>query len=314
MRKQNTKALNQFKSNTMSYNQPRSFSIYIPRIASCYTSVDIAGEIQHSLGTVERVDIVNIGQKPGFKETTVDENRVQFAAFVHMSRLNQTDAANNIFYNFLERGEPYMHYINFNEYWIILKNLQPVRTTFMNIHQVTDNCRQLEERVEDLSAERDAQQETILMQRTAIEKLEGVVQIQAKQIDRIQETIYQLLGETLDVETEFNKICGRYNYMMFGNYYSKGWLKEDGTEYEEPEEEPEEEEDNDSSTHSSMPSLISISSEEDDYNSEFNLLSEDLQQVVSVLNKGDDHAEQRSPVTIPVTERLRNTSELCGNN
>lgn len=353
-------------------SQNISFSIYIPRIASRFSVFEIDETISNVLGSVHYVDIVKIGQNPGFSQTTFDKDTAYFAAFVHIGDLKQTDAANNIFYNFLERGEPYMHYVNYNEYWIILKNLQPIPRTFMNIHQVTDNCRRLEElveglesQVEELSDQRNLQDEVIYMQRRSIASLEKVVQNQAQQISenreslyqvtdnrrqleekvkelsdkcsarddaivsleqvlqnqsqqiaRIQGVIYQLLGETFDQRTQYDIICQNYNFMMHDKHYEKAILNKDGTEpvyeescdeecyedvcdeecyedvreEEEREEEEEQDEDVDSSTHSSMPSLVSISSDD----------------------KECDY--EKSPITIPVTERIRNTAELCGNN
>jgi hypothetical protein len=73
----------------------------------------------------------------------------------------------------------------------------------LNIHQVVENARLLEERVL---------------------KQDSIIQKQTEQIDRLQETVYQLLGSTFCQATEIDKIYSNYNYMKWGSFCNYRWL------------------------------------------------------------------------------------------
>lgn len=112
-------------------------SIYIPRICAYHTE-DTVGYIMdnYMVGTVSYVDFTPINKKPGFDE---DVDNVVKSAFIHFS------IARNIeFWNVIETGEAFKLRVNKNEYWLCLKNKNPVKRTLMNIHQVVENGRHLE--------------------------------------------------------------------------------------------------------------------------------------------------------------------------
>jgi hypothetical protein len=135
----------------------------------------------YKIGTVERVDFTPINKKPGFGEN-VDE--VVMSAFVHFSDpllgydncYNYTSdryLGNNDFWDDIACNQPYKLQISHNEYWICLKNKNPVQYTMMNIHQVVENSRHLEKLLGE--------------QNNKIQELE-------RKIDNMDKVIVQLIG------------------------------------------------------------------------------------------------------------------------
>jgi len=157
-------------------------SIYIPRMSTLHTVASIKNIMSsYQIGTVERVDFTPINKKPGFGEN-VDE--VVMSAFVHFSDpilgadncYNYTSdryLGNNDFWDDIAFNQPYKLQITRNEYWICLKNKNPVQYTMMNIHQVVENSRHLEKLVEE--------------QKNKIQKLE-------EKMDNMDKVIVQLIG------------------------------------------------------------------------------------------------------------------------
>jgi hypothetical protein len=135
----------------------------------------------YRIGTVERVDFTPINKKPGFGEN-VDE--IVMSAFVHFSDpllgydncynyMSDSYLGNNDFWDDMTCNQPYRLQITRNEYWICLNNKKPVQYTMMNIHQVVENSRHLENLVEE--------------QKNKIQKLE-------EKIDNMDSVIKQLVG------------------------------------------------------------------------------------------------------------------------
>lgn len=171
-------------------------SLYIPRIKKQYSSADILRIFNDSfIGNVKRVDFV---------ECATEDSSFQ-SAFVHLYNYFDTEIGIDIS-SFVNQNRAYRFYMGNNEYWLLLQNKNPVPETKMNIHQVVENARLLEQRV--------AEQEEIIM-------------TQSKQIERIQDTIYQMLGRTFDQDTEMDMIYTHFNYMMCGKMHDKGWLDDD---------------------------------------------------------------------------------------
>ena len=171
-------------------------SLYIPRIKKQYSVNDISRIFNDSfIGNVKRVDFV---------ECATDDSSFQ-SAFVHLYDYFDTEIGRDIS-SFVTQNRAYRFYMGNSEYWLLLLNKNPVPETKMNIHQVVENARLLEQRV--------AEQEEIIM-------------TQSKQIERIQDTIYQMLGRTFDQDKEMETIYVNYNYMVYGKNYDKGWLSRD---------------------------------------------------------------------------------------
>lgn len=168
-------------------------SLYIPRIKKQYSVNDISRIFNDSfIGNVKRVDFV---------ECETYDTSIH-SAFVHLYNYFDTEIGIDIS-SFVNQNRAYRFYMGNNEYWLLLLNKNPVPETKMNIHQVVENARLLEQRV--------VEQEEIIM-------------TQSKQIERIQDTIYQMLGRTFDQDREMDIIYTHFNYMMYGKMYDKGWL------------------------------------------------------------------------------------------
>jgi hypothetical protein len=301
---------------------PSLYSIYIPRISTKFSKDDVETEIFRSFGPIHRIDIVSLGQRPGFQQTTIASDALYYAAFVHVINYC-TPFAYEVFAQ-LDEGSPYYYWVTSYDgeadQWVLLKNLNPIPDTTMNIHQVAENCQLLEQQVDELSFKNYTQETTILRQKTAIGELESVVKRQTGEIERIQDVIYQMLGGLFDQNTQMHMIRDYCNFMKFGCHNSKKWMqnKDDiGDESDElslfdadvdadseSSENPsllESDIEDDISIHSSMPSLVSISDSENEIDSE------------------DDELMINMPVfdasaVIPIVERIRNSAELCGNN
>ena len=157
-------------------------SIYIPRMSTRHTEKTIKNIMSsYRIGTVERVDFTPINKKPGFGENV---DQVVMSAFVHFSDpllgldncynyMSDSYLGNNDFWDDISANQPYKLQIARNEYWICLKNKNPVQYTMMNIHQVVENSRHLEKLVEE--------------QKNKIQKLE-------EKMDNMDKVIVQLIG------------------------------------------------------------------------------------------------------------------------
>jgi len=164
-------------------------SIYIPRVDSEHTEESITYYMaQNSIGTVSHIDFTPINKKPGFKENVKE---VLKSAFVHFSDpwfcsdklyyfQSRTYMGNTKFWETISSGQPYKLQVSDNEYWLCLKNKNPVQRTMMNIHQVVENGRHLEVLIE-------GQAKTIQEQAEKIKTLE-------RKVEGIQQVVYQLIG------------------------------------------------------------------------------------------------------------------------
>lgn len=125
-------------------------SIYIPRVLARHSEQYIIEFMYYQeFGNVSRVDLIPVNKKRGFKEDfgkDANGNEIM-SAFVHFDEIFNKD--DDIWY-LLENGESYKLGVSADEYWILLKNKNPVKTTKMNIHQVVENCLELELKVENL--------------------------------------------------------------------------------------------------------------------------------------------------------------------
>jgi len=126
-------------------------SIYIPRMSIVWTETSIKNKMNnYGLGTVSHVDFTPISKKPGFEE----EYNIPFmSAFIHFSDpvlcaddnyYRMTGEPIGIFWTTIMEDNPYRLQITTDEYWICLKNKNPIKKTRMNIHQIVENGRYLE--------------------------------------------------------------------------------------------------------------------------------------------------------------------------
>ena len=159
-----------------------STSIYIPRMSIDHNEESIKYYMEHyRIGDVSHVDFTPINKKPGFGENV---DQVVKSAFVHFSDpwfcsdkfyhfQSRTFMGNETFWDTIASGQPYKLQVNPSEYWLCLKNKNPIQRSMMNIHQVVENGRHLE----------------------------GLVEAQAKKIEELErklegthQVVYQLIG------------------------------------------------------------------------------------------------------------------------
>jgi hypothetical protein len=143
----------------------------------------------NGIGTVSYVDFTPINKKPGFGE---DVDSVVMSVFVHFSdpiideNGNYNSPSynnyfmNRMFWDTIESGKPYKITLDTNEYWICLKNKSPIKRTIMNIHQVVENGRYLEN--------------LIMEQANEIKNLKEIVEKQEEVVRGVHDVVYQLIG------------------------------------------------------------------------------------------------------------------------
>lgn len=162
-------------------------SIYIPRISTIWTENLIRSIMKNNgLGTVTRVDFTPINKKPGFSEKY--ESGLM-SAFVHFMDpvlcadgkyywINEQPLGT--FWTTISNEQSYKLKINKDEYWICLKNKNPVKHTLMNIHQVVENGRHLEN--------------LVTMQAEEIKNLKDTIAELNTKHEGIHQVVYQLIG------------------------------------------------------------------------------------------------------------------------
>jgi len=174
----------------------QNFSLYIPRLFVSYTENAVKNIfLELGIGLVSRVDFVPI---EFMRKETMQ------SAFVHFNQIfDYSFLAQSIVHHIAELKTGYRIYpvIHSSEYWILAPNLKPIPETRLNIHQVTENARLLQEKV-------DKQAAIINEQQYFIEK-------QSKEISRIQDTIDYLLPKIFGgPENDIHWMHGIHNYMV----------------------------------------------------------------------------------------------------
>lgn len=208
-----------------------TIAIYIPRILKFHTVDSIANMFFHAgIGNVHRVDLVTI------------ENDQYMSAFVHMKEVNSYSYLGTGILSQFAQDKGYRFRVSPDEFWILLKAKNIVPDTRLNVHQLAENHRLLEEVVA-------SQATTIASQAEEMARMKG-------DIDRLQETIYHLLAVVPGLDTA--DFYYRFNFMKYGKYYDKGYLYGKDGDVKEGEGESDGE-------YGDMPELISPSDEEDNY-------------------------------------------------
>jgi hypothetical protein len=125
-------------------------SFYIPRVYMNTTEqyikyiFNLAG-----IGMPYRVDFAPCGISQGFK-AYMQDTACYKSAFVHFHSFYPA-AETVISFEGLQRG--FFQTLQYEPYWRILKNRNPVHTSMMNSHQIVAHCCALEERVAQLETE-----------------------------------------------------------------------------------------------------------------------------------------------------------------
>jgi hypothetical protein len=145
-----------------------TISFFIPRMLSQYDEARVKFVFAKCLciGTVNRVDFVPIEGESRFQQ-----------AFVHMEEIYNSPSNSHITEEVFDANRGVRMYpamFNENEYWILLKNKNPVTETKLNIHQIVENAR----------------------------ILQIVVDVQAEKIKILCEQMKKLTGIDIDVSTE----------------------------------------------------------------------------------------------------------------
>ena len=132
------------------------FSIYVPRVANEHTVQSVTNIMAYfNIGIVHYVDFTPINKKPGFYELFDDKFKSAFIHFLDVPNYQ----LNTHFWNQISTTTDSTHdstttparlQISQSEYWMCLKNHSPIQRTIMNIHQVVENARYLEDRIKAL--------------------------------------------------------------------------------------------------------------------------------------------------------------------
>lgn len=179
-------------------------SMYIPRMSASVTEQYVKHIIENNyIGKVIRVDFTPIDKRPGFRET---RNTSVKSAFVHFEYHYYNEISVEII-NKLSHGNSHRLYLNnvykanrAQEYWILLKANNPVQETMMNNHQIVDNCRFLEDKIEE--------------QEQTIEKMSQVINMMNENIAKLN-NVQQLLVQSLEVKPlELNTNKNKYNVVI----------------------------------------------------------------------------------------------------
>lgn len=181
-------------------------SIYIPRMGVTHSEdyVKTVFQTHYKFGIVNRVDFTAINKKQGFAENMNGDYK---SAFVHFESIH-----NKTFIHTIEKGNPYKIYFAKDEYWICLKNKNPVKTTFMNIHQVVENSRYLENLISE-------QEKRLREQSDIIEEL--------KETLKTVLSIHQISNAICDEEIQDNNLCVRKRITQVKKFYNRKYDEDD---------------------------------------------------------------------------------------
>jgi hypothetical protein len=304
--------------NAAANSNSTAYSFYIPRIMSHHSESDVAQIFAYyGIGNVLRVDFTPIHQKPGFAPE--DQNEIR-TAFVHCDALYNTQLTCSIIET-IETGASYRFYVSTGQYWLILKNRAPVSATMFNKHQIVDNCRTLEQQIQVLTSKN--------------EMLEATVAKQADDIARVLQLVNQLIGLQQD---DMNYKYDEYDKWITHSLLDDeplGQQQQHQTErafWDQLEEKmgpgltlQDLEVEASVSTHSSMPALVSLSTngqedqedeeDQEDDNSDLTWLDD---YEVHVVEEEEEVKSTKSSTTSThsnsISERMRFTAELCDNN
>ena len=167
----------------MASSNTQMCSVFIPTISKAHTQEIIANYFAlNSVGKVERVDFVEFQND---EDRVCDPTRFQ-QAFVHFSPQQKTREIMEV----IEQKGSYRFYPfkEQNQYWILLKNKNPVPKTELNVNQLAHNQKLMEER------------EALM-----VEKMEKMFQKMEKMEERqaqMEEREFQMLQKMVKMEDE----------------------------------------------------------------------------------------------------------------
>jgi hypothetical protein len=190
-------------------------SVFIPTISKAHTQEIIANYFAlNSVGKVERVDFVEFQND---EDRACDPTRFQ-QAFVHFSPQQKTREIMEV----IEQKGSYRFYPfkEQNQYWILLKNKNPVPKTELNVNQLAHNQKLMEER-EALMVEKmekmfqkmeQMEERQAQMEEREFQMLQKMVKMEDEMKMMIQ--LNQKFAQTFDVQTAnlqtlSNLVCKR---------------------------------------------------------------------------------------------------------
>ena len=176
------------------------------------------------IGDVRRVDFIQLESS----DLSNPLNNFQ-SAFIHMDCFYYTNVADNIQETVFTHDDHYKLWVGQGEFWWLMKTINPVADTHLNIHQVAENARLLEKKVAD-------QEATIKRQAEQLHRLQSVV-------DQVVSKIDELINVDSD-KTFAAALDDLYYGIRSPDKYM--WLTEEN----------EQEDDKSSTTYTDMPSLV----------------------------------------------------------
>jgi hypothetical protein len=202
-----------------------NLSIYIPRMYTNYTVEDIIYMFRLMyIGDVRRVDFIQLESN----DISNPLNNFQ-SAFIHMDCFYLTNVADNIQQTVFTDDDHYKLWVGQGEFWWLMKTINPVADTHLNIHQVAENARLLEKKVADQ---------------------EAIIKRQSEQLDRLQNVVDHIVSkfdEVINIDSD-KTFAAALDDLYYGirrpDKYM--WLTEDD---DEPD-------DKSSTTYTDMPSLV----------------------------------------------------------
>jgi uncharacterized coiled-coil protein SlyX len=175
------------------------------------------------IGDVRRVDFIQLESN----DISNPLNNFQ-SAFIHMDCFYYTNVADNIQQTVFTDDDHYKLWVGQGEFWWLMKTINPVADTHLNIHQLAENARLLEIKVTDQ---------------------EATIKRQAEQLDRLQNAVDQVVSkidELINHESD-KTFAAALDDLYYGirspDKYM--WLTED-----------DEQDDKSSTTYTDMPTLV----------------------------------------------------------
>ena len=190
----------------MASSNTQMCSVFIPTISKAHTQEIIANYFAlNSVGKVERVDFVEFQND---EDRVCDPTRFQ-QAFVHFSPQQKTREIMEV----IEQKGSYRFYpceklINIcsfkeqNQYWILLKNKNPLPKTELNVNQLAHNQKLMEERYVQME-----EREALMVEKMEkmFQKMEKMEERQAQMEERstqMEEHEFQMLQKMVKMEYE----------------------------------------------------------------------------------------------------------------
>jgi hypothetical protein len=281
-------------------------SFYIPRMNINYTKSSVKNLLEDNISfVIKRIDFVSIVNP----DKSVNSN--YRSAFIHVY-LGSYCCEEVYKITHIEAKAYKLYLVNgYDSYWLLLKNNNPIPETELNLCQVVENARLLEERVE---------------------KQEAIIKYQSEKLLKLEDSLYQLLGGLYNQSTQENTLhhhltCLLDNPVLWSpknNVEQSPWTIWPTTRQGDASEKRIEELEkdltilkqfvlqkvtDDISTHSSMPDLISstdlVSMPDEDNDSIYSYSTHSSMPSLGSINDNSDSSRE---------ERIINSAVLCGNN